>query len=282
VAELPVSALTSSAARCGRAGAVLAALLVMAPRLARPGPPRVDWERRSVLCTGLGAPTLRESSGNVATARVRTERLAREAALRACLVAVGSVLVRTGEYAAALLERDAKLKGAVEEMVRRVNLESTPRFFADGGTAVDLEVPLDGALTSALLDADSAGGPAVSAAEARTAPREASAGVLVDATRCAVSPSLAPRLLGPDGRAAYQIGMVTPGARANGGAAYVAGEHPPTGSWRSRVGDAPKVVRAVRALGADLVLSAEDAESLKNDPALSEGRVAILVTGKGP
>lgn len=266
----------SSSPEPGRAlrTALAAALTLLAPALAHPGSPGVDWEHRFVRCTGRGAPRLGESSGNVTVARARTERAARSEARRACLDVLGTLLVRSGESADALFGRDPTLKATVEAVLRRFSRTAVPRYFADGGAAIDLQVPLDGELTTALLDAvlpKVAGG-----GEAGTLAEAEGRGVLVDAADCPVLPALAPRLLDPEGRVVYDITMLGRDARASGGVAYLRGSLIP----RGRIGDAPRVVRALRAEQANLVLSTADAESLRGNPALSAGRVAILLRGE--
>ena len=186
------------------------------------------------------------------------------------------------ESAEALLSRDAKLKAAVEMVVERSSQSADLRYFADGGTAVGMEVPMDGALTDALLEAALPTLGIGGEAGTETRPQAPANGILVDATTCAVVPALAPRLLDPEGHAVYEVGMLLRSVRSSGGAAYLR-EGSPTSAWpRERIGDAPRVVRAVRAVGADLILSAVDAESLRGDPALHSGRVAILLGGNSP
>lgn len=254
---------------------LVAALALVAPGLARPGPPGVDWERRVVHCTGLGAPSLAESAGNVAAAQARTAREARREAEKACLAALGTLLVRSGESAQALLDGDAKLRASVTEMVARLARTAVPRYFADGGSGVDLELPLDGELSVALLDAARPSPPGVVEVKEEAPDPAEPAGVLVDASALAVSPALAPRLVDPEGRTVYGPSMLAPHARARGGVAYVRGRPASLDVLRGRIGEAPRVVRALRAQDADLVLSKEDARRLRGDPAFAAGRVVV-------
>ena len=259
-----------------------AALAFVAPGVGRPDPAGVDWERRVVRCAGLGAPSLAESTGNLAAARARTEREARRAAEEACLVALGTVLVRSGESARALLDGDAKLRASVAEMVARLARKAVPRYFADGGSGIDLELPLDGDLSVALLDAAQPAPSAVVGVPGEVGDPPEPAGILVDASALAVSPALAPQLIDPEGRTVYGASMLAPDARARGAVAYVRGRPASLDGLKGRLGDAPRVVRALRAQDADLVLSPEDARRLRGDPAFAAGRVVVELAAEAP
>ncbi len=64
-----------------RALAALCLVALATPARAEPG--AVDWQRRVVRCSGLGAPDAKAAGGNVAVARVGAERALREALLPA-------------------------------------------------------------------------------------------------------------------------------------------------------------------------------------------------------
>jgi hypothetical protein len=99
-----------------------------------------------VRCGGAGAPTLREAGGNVAVARFAAERRAKRAARQACRVAVRSLPLRGGGTAGSALDRDAALAEELEVALRRAKGAGVPRYFADGGVALELEVRLEGEL----------------------------------------------------------------------------------------------------------------------------------------
>jgi hypothetical protein len=230
----------------------------------------VDWQRKVVKCTGLGAPNLKEAGGNVAVARIGAERAAKMDALRNCMEALRGASIRTGATVGAELAGDAGLKSRVEGLVRGFRVVGAPRYFSDGGVELDVEVPIDGALSDALL-------PKAEAAQA--APVLASdkgTGLLVDARGLEVTPALAPRLLDAAGRELYGPAVLGPEARRQGGAAYARSVDGAKKELAARLGDRPLVIKAARAQGADLVLGAADAKALEGQKFLTEGRVVIV------
>ncbi len=105
-----------------------------------------------VRCDGRAAPRLHEETANVSVTRVRTERAAREDAVRACLAAVRALPLAEGTVGDRLA-RDPQLERQVEDVVRAVRPNAL-RLFSDGGVALRLSVPLDGALSRLLVQRD--------------------------------------------------------------------------------------------------------------------------------
>ncbi len=105
-----------------------------------------------VRCEGKAAPRLHEETANVTVTRVRTERAAREDAVRACLAAVRALPLAEGTVGDRIA-RDPQLAREVEKIVRAVRPDA-PRLFSDGGVALRLAVPLDGALSRLLVQRD--------------------------------------------------------------------------------------------------------------------------------
>jgi hypothetical protein len=115
----------------------------------------------TIRCDGRAAPRLHEETANVSVTRLRTERAAREDAVRACLAAIRGLRIGGGTVGERLA-RDPQLSREVERVVRSTRPDA-PRLFADGGVALRLAVRLDGELSRLLAGADtwpSAVGPA--------------------------------------------------------------------------------------------------------------------------
>ena len=229
----------------------------------------VDWQRRVVKCTGNGAPNLKAAGGNVAVARIGAEKAARLDALRNCLEALRGVSVRSGETAGVAIAGDPSLKASVEGVVRGFRLVGSPRYFSDGGVEMDVEVPLDGKLSEALMPRGEGGAGAPGAGGQDT-------GLIVDARGQKLVPALAPRILDDSGREVYGPGGLAPEARAQAGAAYARDVEAARRELKERVGERPLVVKAVEARGSDLVVKAADADGLRGKSFLSQGRVVIV------
>lgn len=253
----------------------LVALLALAPALALGEPGTVDWERKVVRCTGTGAPNLKDAQGNVAVARIGAERAARLDALRNCMEALKGVRVSSSGTVGEAVAGDAGVKAKVEGLVRGFKVVDKPRYFSDGGVEMDVEVPLDG-VSEALLPE---GAPAAPEGAASPAAADGATGLLVDARGTGVLPALAPRLLDEQGRQLYSADMVEVGARRKSGAiAYARDPDAARRQLASRLGEKPRVVKAVRAIGPDLVVPDAEAEALLRGPPafLAQGRVVIV------
>ncbi len=244
----------------------LAAAVAALPLAARADAGAVDWQRKVVKCTGSGAANLRDAAGNPAVARVGAEKAAKLDALRSCLEALKGVQLQTGQTVGGALASDAALSGKVEGLVKGFKVVGKPRYFSDGGVELDVEVPLEGALSDALLPKP----------DARP---DAPTSLVVDARGQKLVPALAPRILDEAGKELYgPASLGEAGRRAGGAAAYARDLDAARATMKDRIGERPIVVKAVRAQGSDVVLSGADAASLsgKTLPFLAEGRVVIL------
>lgn len=140
------------------AGLALAGVLAVALPLPRPavageaaGPaaPAVQ----TVRCAGTGAPSLRDAASNLSVVRTSTRRAAKAQALRRCRAAMEALPLAGGPTVGDAVARDQALADAVRDALRRARVVGAPRYFADGGVALQLEVPVDGALARRLAAA---------------------------------------------------------------------------------------------------------------------------------
>jgi hypothetical protein len=236
---------------------------------------QVDWEHRTVRCTGSGAANLKDADGNPAVARIGAEKAARLDALRSCMETLQGVELESGKTVGSALASDSALAGRVQGLVRGFKVVGKPRYFSDGGVEMDVEVSLSGALSEALLPRP---------AEVPAVPADAGAAggatsLVVDARGQKLVPALAPRVRDEAGRELYGPAVLADaGRRAGGAAAYAPDLAAAKKALADRVGPRPLVVRAVRVEGSDLVISAADATALSGqDPAfLAQGKVVIL------
>jgi len=246
------------------------ALALSAPALAAPSA-TVDWQRRVIVARGQGAPDLTASSP--AAARIGAERAAQIDAFRNILETLKGVEVKGGQTAGQLMAHDSALKASVEGLIR--NFKVTDRkYFSDGGVELTVEMALDGKLAEMLL--------APGTTPTRTAQEgthDVGSGLVVVAKGLKITPALAPRILDESGREVYGPDFVQPGAlRDNGIAGYLTSES--AAEHSARVGDHPMTVKAIKAHGSDVVISAADAAKLSDSHAnlgfLSEGKVIIV------
>jgi hypothetical protein len=243
----------------------------------------VDWQRKVVRCTGSGAANLRDAGGNPAVARIGAEKAAKLDALRNCMEALKGVQLDSGRTVGGALASDQTLTGQVQGLVKGFKVVGSPRYFSDGGVEMDVEVPLDGAMSDALLPKpERKDEPREEPKAAPAKKSEGAAGstsLVVDARGQRVVPALAPRVLDEAGKELYGPAVLgEKGRKAGGTAAYAIDLAAAKASMKDRIGDKPLVVKAVRAVGPDVVISASDAAALAaSDPGLlADARVVIL------
>ena len=241
----------------------------------------VDWQRKVVKCTGSGAANLRDAGGNPAVARIGAEKAAKLDALRNCLETLKGVQLDSGQTVGNALASDQALSGKVQGLVKGFKVVGAPRYFSDGGVEMDVEVPLDGAMSDALLPKqekkEEAPAPAPKPAKAEAAP--AGTSLVVDARGQKVVPALAPRILDEAGQVVYGPSKLgDSGRKAGGTVAYARDLDAAKATLKDRVGARPLVVKAVRTEGADVVISSADAGGLagKDLGFLADAKVVIL------
>jgi hypothetical protein len=250
-----------------------------APSAAHAAAGSVDWQRKVVKCTGSGAANLRDAGGNPAVARIGAEKAAKLDALRSCMETLRGVQLESGRTVGGALQSDAALTGKVEGLVRGFQVIGKPRYFSDGGVEMDVEVPLEGALSDALLPKPERPDTKPPPAPSRAGAAAADTSLVVDARGHEVTPALAPRILDESGQELYgPASLGESGRKAGGAAAYAHDLEAARIALKERVGANPLVVKAVRAQGSDVVISAADARSLqgKDLAFLAEGKVVIL------
>lgn len=258
--------------------AVPLAVFAQAQKPAAKPAPGVNWEGQVIKATGAGAPDMK--AVNPAQARLGAERAAQMDAFRNLLSQVKGIQVSGGKSVGDMMSEKDELRGRVEGSVRGFKI-TAKRYFSDSGVEIDVEVPL-AAITAAVsappaAAAETAETGTASAPALNTAGEAKNTGLVIDARGLKVSPALAPRILAEDGKAFYSVDYLSEEARKSKGvASYFKTLDQAKKSML--VGDKPVVVKATRADGTDLVLTADDIKKLteSNNAYLAEGRVAIV------
>jgi hypothetical protein len=237
----------------------------------------VDWQRKVVKCTGNGAANLRDAGGNPAVARIGAEKAAKLDALRNCMEALKGVQLESGKTVGGALASDQTLTGQVQGLVRGFKVIGAPRYFSDGGVEMDVEVPLEGAMSDALLPKQEKKDEPKAEPKKKTEAAPVGTSLVVDARGQKLAPALAPRILDEAGKEVYGPATLgEKGRKAGGTVAYAKDLGAAKATLQERIGDKPFVVKAVRAEGSDLVISSADAAALANAAFLAEARVVVL------
>jgi len=96
---------------------------------------------------------LRDAASNLAVVRASTRRAVRREALRTCRRALEALPLAAGGRLGDAAARDDALAREVHAVLRGATEVGPPRFFADGGVALELEVRPTPALAARLAPA---------------------------------------------------------------------------------------------------------------------------------
>ncbi|MCB9497494.1 MAG: hypothetical protein H6686_11465 [Fibrobacteria bacterium] len=254
----------------------------------------VDWVARTVCAKGIGAVNPKQPQ---AAARPGAIRSAQMTGLRAAVELVKGVQVNSNTTIANSMTESDVVKSKVEAYVKGFQF-SQPHYMDDLTVEVYVQMPLDGisdlVLPSSIQSVPTVtswgaptevSGPAA-AGTASPAPLRSQVytGLVVDARGLGVLPALAPRITDIEGKEIYGGAVVSRDWAVKNGMVGYAKSIDGARGLKDRIGASPAVVKAVRADGAsktDLVLSAEDAASLRsaaeNLTFLSQARVVFVV-----
>lgn len=248
---------------------VLAPVIASAQAVA----PGVSWEDEVIRASGSGPPDMK--AVNPAQARLGAETAAQADAFKNLMAQVQALPIAADRTVGDEIKKDEATRAKLEALVRDFKIVRK-RYFSDSGLEIDVEVPL-APVAHVVLPAPSADAPAAAAAATEGAKRIT--GVVVDARRVkGFEPVLAPRLVDDAGNVLHAAEHLTDEARAANGVAAWAKSVEQAKKKRARVGARPLIVKAQKANGSDLVLSAAEAKKLaKVDGAvLRDGRVVIV------
>lgn len=245
----------------------------------------VDWVSRTVCAKGIGAVNPKQPQ---AAARPGAIRSAQMTGLRNAIELVKGVSINSSTTVANAMTSDDMVRSKVEAYVKGFQF-GQPHYMDDLTVEVFVKIPLDGVgdivLPSSIQATPSVTSWGTSASSAPGVSRSAVyTGLVIDARGLSILPALAPRVLDGEGKEIYGAALVSREWAVKYGMAGYAKSVDGARALKDRVGENPAVVKAVRADGpakTDLVLSPEDAASLRsatqNLKFLSEARVVFVV-----
>jgi len=250
----------------------------------------VDWTSQVVRCTGIGAPN---PNAPLSAQRAGALRAAKLDAQRNLLETIkGVYLTSETTVENAILMGDVIIS-RVEGTIRNARVIDT-RYMSTGDVEVDMEVPLTGVISDAILPQQFGGGALMTGgglfcpvcgqpwpagkpvpagvtlvqgeAENVSGTGGVYTGLIVDARGLGIRPAMAPQLLDERGDEVYGSRFVTREYAVDIG---MVGYEKDIDRARmnERVADNPLVVKALEASGAnraDLVISAADAQKVHN------------------
>ena len=237
----------------------------------------VDWGEQIIRATGIGAPNPRWPEK---AQRPGALKAARNDALRNVLETVKGINLSSETTVHNFMTESDIIRTNVEGVLSKFVVVAE-RYLEDGTVEVDVEVPLSGAFTNALM-------PREMFSERRefASGRPSNiqyTGLIVDARGLELRPAMAPRILDGAGNEIYGTGYVSREYAIEVG---IAGYSKSLGAAREdvRVADNPLVVKGVAASGsnkADVIVSDGDAAAIhaaaRNLNFLDQCKVMIVV-----
>ncbi|MCD6117832.1 LPP20 family lipoprotein [bacterium] len=278
-------------------GVVITVILMVSPLLFAQGyvqdvggTGRVDWSNQVIKCTGIGAPNPNDP---VTAQRAGALRAAKLDALRNILETVKGITLSSETEVRNAMIVDDNISSRIRGAIRGFRVVDT-RYMSTGDVEVDVEVPITGVMSDALLPHDFGGGVLMTGGQllcpvcgqpwpagkpvpagvelirtggnANSNSSAVYTGLIIDARGLNVRPAMAPKLIDPQGNEIYgskyvsrdyavDIGMVGYDKDVN------------SAVKNERVADNPLVVKALDVKGpnkTDLVISEADAKKIHN------------------
>jgi hypothetical protein len=243
----------------------------------------VNWENRTIIATGIGAP-----NPDIAQAAQRPGaiRAAQIIALRNAMETVKGIYLNSSTTVMNFMTTNDVVSTQVSGYIKGFQQKERERYMNDGSVEVTMEIPLDGigGLTDMLLGKSLNDQPSIKQFDGKKAKKEMIfTGLIIDCKGLKLKPSLSPQVLDEDGREIY-------------GSAYISKEwavkYGMVGYSKAvedavkleRVGGTPGKITALKASGqngTDVIISNTDASDVrsaaKNLKFLSECRVVFIV-----
>jgi len=250
----------------------------------------VDWTNQIIKCTGIGAPNPNDP---VTAQRPGALRAARLDALRNILETVNGMTLTSETEVRNAMVADDNIRTRIQGAIRGFRVVDT-RYMSTGDVEVDVEVPITGIVSDALLPRDFGGGVLLTGGQLlcpvcgqpwpagkpvpsgvklirvrdgqQDSPSTVYTGLIIDARGLDVRPAMAPKIIDEQGNEIYGSKYVSRDYAVDIGMVGYE-KNVETATQNERVADNPLVVKAVDVQGpnmTDLVISQADARKIHN------------------
>lgn len=248
----------------------------------------VDWERRVVKATGIGAPN--PNAPNMAVKRAGAINAAKMYAVRDLMATVKGMYLTSEQTAENYMMTSDVVKTQVEGIARAFQMVGEPQYFEDGSVQVTVEMSIDGKLSDLMMRDETFGDTTPMGEEANyklsdivQSQPDVYTGLIIDCTGVELRPALSPKVISSSGREVYGSANVNKDfAVQQGMMGYL--KNIDSAKENARVTNNPYIIKAIDVKGtnkADIVISDEDAakiEALANNlNFLRECRVIALI-----
>jgi hypothetical protein len=243
----------------------------------------VDWESRTIVATGIGAPNPELPE---AAQRPGALRAAQQIALRNALETVKGIYLTSSTTVRNFMTENDVVNSSVSGLVKGFEQQGREKYMSDGSVEITMKIPLDGigGLGDKLLGTSVGDKPSVTAFEGTAAPKATVfTGLIVDCKGLKIKPALSPRLVDEDGKEIYGSAYVSREWAIKYGMVGYAKEVAAAAKL-DRVGKSAGKIKGMKAFGdnsTDVQISNKDAASVRsaadNLKFLSECRVVFVI-----
>ncbi|MBN1576574.1 MAG: hypothetical protein JW913_08480 [Chitinispirillaceae bacterium] len=244
----------------------------------------IDWSKRFIVATGIGAPNpdLPEAAQRPAALRA-----AQQIALRNALETIKGIFLNSSTTVQNFMVANDVVSSSVSGYLKGFEQEGREKYMSDGSVEISMKVPLDGVggLGEMLLGTSITDQPAISKFEGKKAKTEhIFTGLIINCKGLSIKPALSPRVLDESGREVYGSAYVAREWAIKYGVVGYAKEVEAAAKLVDRLGKNPGQVKGQKAHGdnaTDVVINNDDAADIrsaaKNLKFLSECRVIFVV-----
>jgi hypothetical protein len=229
----------------------------------------INWQDQLILATGIGAPNPNQP---LAAQRAGALRAAKSDAVRNILEVVKGMNVTSETTVENAMVASDIIRTKVDGIVRNFRQVGEPRYMSDGSVELDIEVPLSGVLSDALLPGQP-GAPMVPGQGYPLGPQagyqpmnQIFTGLIIDARGVGLRPAMAPKIVDEMGNEVYGTGFVSREYAVQIG--VVGYEKDINRAQKNeRVTNNPLVVKGLKVSGTnktDVVISVNDAQHVLN------------------
>jgi hypothetical protein len=241
----------------------------------------IDWVKRIVVVTGIGAPS---PNMPIAAARPNALRAAQLTALRNALEIVkGIPITSTTTVENRTVDSDVVTTG-IKGYLNGFEQQGKPKYMSDGTVELVMEIPIDGDLANTLLPATITDTPAINKNLKSTNKKPSFSGIIVNCIGQKLTPSMIPCVIDEEGKEVYGPSAISRASALKWGVAGYASTLDSAKLALDRIGAEPMIIKSTKVVGAnktDMVISKKDAEKIRNNPAnysiLEACKVLIVV-----
>lgn len=247
----------------------------------------IDWERRVVTASGIGAPN--PNMPNMAAKRAGAINAAKMYAVRDLVATIKGMYLSSESNVENYMTTSDVVKTQVEGIAKAYRMVGKPKYFEDGSVEVTVEMSIDGDLSALIMQGQQFdGSETVGEADYKLSDivpdkPDVYTGLIIDCSDVQLRPALAPKILSKSGAEIYGSANVSRDfAVQQGMLGYL--KDIEKAKATSRVQNNPYIIKAIGVQGtnkADIVISDEDAAKVKelssNLNFLRECRVIAII-----